>query len=737
MKSYFKITLVAAYILFVSNTNVVCEEKEFLKMKPNEQIVVNGDKVEFFEADNKIIAEGNVSIKYAGVVLTCDQIEVNIKSQKALCKGHVHIEGPEGVLTGDYIMYDFLNKKGEIAKASVDAFPWFAQAENTKRISENEFFINKGSFSTCDHDNQHYRVTAKEIHIFPNQKIIAKDAVCYLGNVPVLWVPYYYQPILESRAKVQFVPGHSSDWGYFLLSSWRFYLKGNTKADLIVDYRTKKGFSEGANLYYNFADFNMPSFGVGVFRSYFIHQNDVGTYNKSAFRDDNTEIELRKRFQLFHRVDFDPNTVGMVEFNKMSDEHVMKDYFYNEYEETNPNLPNYAAITTTQENFVFSANVEKRFNDFNTVAEKKPEFKLDIPNQRLWETPFYYTNQISATAFEKEYAFQSSPSEKVERMDSSHRISYVSKLGFLNLTPFGTFEETMYSANRYESDFLTREAFGGGLNASTRFSRIYDLKANPLGIEINDLRHIITPMAEYKHIHQPTVDKDSLYQMDDIDALEKQNGVTFALENKLQTKRQEGNDLVRVDLVRFITSTDYKFRMEKDEFKFKKEGQFKYIDFDLELSPYRWFYIDNELRVLPKNQSISMGSVEFSLRPTNYFNMDLGYRYQKNYPDDPRNQLTFDIGYRLNPMWGVGWYERLDLQSKDIEEQQFTLTRDLHCWEVSVSYSVQGSNIFKDEYTVWFAFKIKAFPDLPIGLNRSFEKRTPGPAKYDKNINNV
>jgi len=698
------------------------QDDDLLNLKSGKPIIVDGDKVEYFEADGRIVAEGNVAIKYGDVVLSCDKIEVNTKTRQALCSGNVRIEQEDGVMTGDLIEYDFDKKQGRIVAGEVTAFPWFGKAENTERVGENEFLLQKGYITTCDLDEPHYRISAGEIRIFPDEKIIAKNVVMYIGKVPVMWFPYYYHPIIQSRAKVQFIPGYNSDWGYFLLSAWRFYIKGTTRTDVMIDYRTRKGFAEGANLYYDFADFGLKDLGHGFFRSYFIHQNDVGTYEPKPFRDEGDDVWKRQLLQWKHRIDFDKDTVGMMELNKYSDEYVLKDYFYDEYEENQENPDNYASIISTKRNYTFTFLARTRLNDFYTVVQRLPEVKLEIPAQRLWKTPFYYESTSSATRFDKQYRFEEHPPEKVERVDTFHKISYVTKLGFLNITPYGSAQETLYTRTKWEHDAISRAAFGGGVNVFSRFHRIYDFETDAFGLDIDGMRHIIVPQAEFFHIHQPTVDKDELYQMDEIDALEKENGIHLSLENKLQAKRHSGESY---DLVRFIVGTDYLFRMEKDKFKFKKEGKFTDIDFDLEISPYEWLYIDSELSVTPKNQAINSGSVEAIIEPWDNFSMDLGYRYEK-LPDEPRNQLTFDLHYRLNAKWAVGLYERFDLQEGTIEEQQISITRDLHCWEVEFVYDVDGPDFTKDDFTIWFAFKIKAFPDLPIGLSRSFTKRKPG-----------
>ena len=165
--------------------------------------------------------------------------------------------------------------------------------------------------------------------------------------------------------------------------------------------------------------------------------------------------------------------------------------------------------------------------------------------------------------------------------------------------------------------------------------------------------------------------------------------------------------------------------MEKDKFDLEKEGKFDNLKFDLEISPYSWLYFDGEVEITPKNQAIENMLIEISVRPDDDFHFDMAYLYDK-LADTPKNKLLFDVGYKLNEKWRLGLYERFDLHDLDVEEQRLSVTRDLHCWEVDVSVALKGSNFLEDELTVWVAFRLKAFPDLQLGLDRSYEKRPPG-----------
>jgi len=711
-------------------------------MKPGERIIVDGDKVEYFEESGRIIAEGNVVVTYGEVKLTCGKIEVNTVIRKAFCTGKVIVADPKGTLSGECVKYDFAKKRGEVLSGEINAFPWFGEAEKTSRVGDNEFVFYNGYVTTCDLDKPHYRIKAKEVRVFPDEKIIAKNVVFYINEVPVLWFPYYYHPIVQSRSKVQFMPGQSTDWGNFVLSSWRKYIVGESRVDISVDYRSKKGFAEGANFYYRMEDLKMQGLGEGFFRMYFAQQNGKWTYDPTPFRDewpdrqkqeDGKKVKYveRKMFQWKHRVDFDPSVVGMVEFNKYSDEYFLKDYFYNEYTETALTPQNYISLTSAQENYLFEISANCRFHQFETITQRMPEMKFTIPQQKIGGLPLYYNAESSMVMFDKQYANKSSPCEIVNRFDSKHELTLPINLKLFEVTPFGWFRETAYSRTIKSQDLTCRNAVGGGVNVSTRFYRIFDFDTNFLDLDINKLRHVVAPSISYNHVEQPNIYSSELMQMDAVDSITKLNNVTFSLENKIQTKKHVGDALSSVDLARLIISSDYTYHLQKNKWEavkdgpYRKHGRFSDFTFDLEVDPYSWLFLDGQMVIDRKSLAVSTGMIEASAQPSDSFSLAMGYRYEKKQPN-PRNAFTFDATIIPNPKWKFGIYERFDVQTRIIEEQQFTVTRDLHCWEVELSYDVEGSRFFKDQYTIWLAFKIKAFPDLPIGLDRSFSRRKPG-----------
>ena len=72
--------------------------------------------------------------------------------------------------------------------------------------------------------------------------------------------------------------------------------------------------------------------------------------------------------------------------------------------------------------------------------------------------------------------------------------------------------------------------------------------------------------------------------------------------------------------------------------------------------------------------------------------------------------------------WKVKIYERVDFSNGKWEEQEYTVFKDLHCWEAEVTFNIRDG-----DYTTWLVFRLKAFPKIPIGLFRTtYQRARPG-----------
>jgi LPS-assembly protein len=674
-----------------------------------EPIVVNGDKVEYFHDTKEVVGSGNISINYRDVVLTCDKIKVYLDTREAIAEGDVKVSQKGAYFTGERMNYNFDTRKGKVLQGYLNARPFYGKAGSVEKIeNKDQFNLDKGYVTTCDLQRPHYRLQARQVRIYLDDKIVAKHIAFMIGNTPVLYWPYYVQSLKDRKTHITVIPGQSKEWGYYGLMSYRYNINDNNRGDVLLDYRSKKGLAAGVNHYYT-----LPELGDGAFKVYYTRENN-------GWEFENTGLErLRYRYQWRHRWEVSEDTLAVAEFNKLSDRDVIKDYFYNEYEEMGFNPDNYISFLTQKRDYTTELLFRKNFNDFETVVERLPEYRIDIPNYRLFEKlPLYYKANASAVYLNQTFdrTITAQKDIAVARIDAYNQLSYSARLfKAWNITPYAGTEDTYYSRNRWGDTNLVRTVFRAGVDNSIKFYRIYDVETDYLGLDIHKLRHIITPTVGYFYTHQPTISPVNLHQFDAIDSVDTANGFALTLENRLQTKRKEGDQMKSVDLATLLISTDYFFRLDKNNWNIK-EDKLNDIRFELELVPYSWMYIVSKMTVSTKHSNVQTLNTDIVATGGENWSLAVGQRYE-NTPTGGANVFTMDGQYKINNKWRIRAYERLSIQKGYIEEQEYTLTRDLHCWVAELTYNLRDS-----DQTLWFLIRVKAFPEYPIGLKRTYTR---------------
>ena len=93
---------------------------------------------------------------------------------------------------------------------------------------------------------------------------------------------------------------------------------------------------------------------------------------------------------------------------------------------------------------------------------------------------------------------------------------YALRFFYVNFTPYVGLRQTYYDRglndNSVGIDSHLRGVFYTGIDLSTKFYKVFRTTASPLGIMINDLRHIITPSISYNYNPQPTIKRENLFE---------------------------------------------------------------------------------------------------------------------------------------------------------------------------------------------------------------------------------
>jgi len=694
--------------------------------KVSEAIIINGDKIEFSTDNKDVIVTGNAEVISKGTKLTCQKLVINNQTKEGVAEGNARLDEEAGSIEGPKIIYNFNTGSGTIIDADFRTNPYFGRSEKLDKIADTQFINRRGYLTTCNFARPHWKFKSRKMVMYPGDKVELYDNLFYLSKAPLFYMPKFSRSLRDPLMHVQMVPGKDKNFGYYMLSAWRYNLTEDVTGRIYFDVREKYGVSEGAG-----SNYTTSEFGKGDFKFYYTQERNKNV-KEMGMGVDNPKVFQRYLIRWRHQWDADKNTKLTSEYYHIVDSkrilypdhsptyNFLKDYFYREYEKDMQPL----SYITAHRNFNYSSLdfiMQPRTNRWYSQLEKLPEMTFSLPSYQFGESYLYFANtsQFGNYLYQNAVPSPSSANKQIARFDTTNKFSRLTKLLFLNLEPFAQYEGTWYNHDVSNRTGIFRSIFSTGTSASTKFYRIFNLKSNMLGLDVNGLRHIITPLINYTYRHYPTVTSNHLIQIDGVDATSgNSNSSTLELSNILQTKRQGAT----YKLAELLVNNTYTFKTSGTK---SSLGDFKY---KLYVYPYSWLSLTGEATYQRKEKYFSQANYDLNLTFSSERSFGFSQRYQRKGP----NEFVGDLQWRLNPKWKFSIYERFLYGHRDssfrrgLREQEYVLSRDLHCWTIDFTYNVK-----RDEgESVWLVFKLKAFPEFNFEYNQEYHKPKTGELGY-------
>ena len=358
--------------------------------------IVNADQT-YFE-NGVAIAEGNVIIQYAETTIYADYGEYHTETHDVLVRGHVRIYRQGEIFVGERAVYNLETKKLHAANFEGDFYPFRMSADSLSTIGTGQYLVRDASVTTSDSSVPDYQLRAKSARIYQGQRIILRNVTLYVGNLPVFWWPYLYQPLRRDLA-YSIRPGYYSGWGLFALSQWNFPIADNWGGVLHVDYRQQRGLGLGLDTDYRFGP-NDASWGH--FSVYYAPDEAPPTIAVGSNNDKVTSN--RYRVSLQDRVYLTDDLYASVDVTKLSDIRMLEDFMPNEYR-LDPQPDNVASLTQWTQYYTLSVTYRKQLNDFNEVTEQVPTFALDVTRHAVTEgSNLFYDGETSFARMHHSYS---------------------------------------------------------------------------------------------------------------------------------------------------------------------------------------------------------------------------------------------------------------------------------------------------------------------------------------------
>ena len=717
-------------------------------------------------------AKGEGVVSYEGVEIRSGSASYNASTGEVVARDGVVIWKDGVIYRGENILYNVNSGEltGDAVRSSMptETGTFFYQTEKFETATKFIERIEGGetTFTTHDLANPNYRLRARSLTIYPEDRIVMRGVTVLAGDTPIFYLPYLSQPLTE-EVGYRVTPGYQSRWGAFLLNQYGMLHGDHTLAKYRLDLRSNRGVGVGADFLSLRHRENSDNFGT--LKLYYLNDSDPQKNRTGVPRGPVSEDRYRINFQ--HRIYLPgpQKSTWYLDFdiNKLSDAHFYEDFFFNDFRQT-PEPENQVSLVHTDNSYVATLMTRFQANDFYTVGTKLPELAIDFIRRPLWNTGLYHQGAFSAGILKDELGdederFLSDELRRVQllggdtrflraridgagfnRVHTYHELLYPKTLfGWLNLVPRlggGFSHYAGIDGSPSDLDNVTRPIFHAGLDASFKLVKSWpDFQKPEWGLD--GMRHVVQPYLNLSYLDSsqpknfPSIDRLSpttrprsidVPMFTAVDDLRSWNIARVGMRNLLQTRRDYTNEARGV----FTSATTEPTQT------FAWAGLNTYVDFfardpefdrdisnlynELFFRPVPWvnFWMDMQLPILGDTGSFTELNQGITFMPAKSVQLTLGHQYVNENPYFRDSNLIFTRLYtRVTDTWGFAMNQIFEMDDGTMEFQSYSLTRDLTSWMVSVGGMVRDNRRGLNEYGLLLSLTLKDFPQVNLPLD--------------------
>jgi len=169
------------------------------------------DSAVVFAEERSIVLRGEAGTRRGETHLEADSILYQEADCLIRATGDPALFDGETVLTGfGGIRYNTCIRRGVVTGALTtfkqDGTDWFLRGNLAQDSSAARLYASDGHITSCDLPEAHYHFSAREVKWISKTVMVARPAVLYIRDVPVLWLPFVFQDARTGRRSGILIP---------------------------------------------------------------------------------------------------------------------------------------------------------------------------------------------------------------------------------------------------------------------------------------------------------------------------------------------------------------------------------------------------------------------------------------------------------------------------------------------------------------------------------------------------
>ncbi|MGB2428328.1 MAG: LPS-assembly protein LptD [Akkermansiaceae bacterium] len=767
--------------LSISNNGKITYDAQKQSIVYGGDVVVRADNgislkagsVTYHSDDETAFLRGHVSVRQKsttlqngkiipGIQLFAEKVRLNARDTTITLSDNVTIYQGSSIHHGNAATYNYgtgqLNTEG-----LASGHDYILMQSNRFRMVNHKgkkvFIGENAGITTHDVSDPNYWIRADKTSIYPGDRVIFNNLRLYAGDIPVLWLPYLSQP-LDANLGYLFIPGARSNWGFYLLNRYGVMLGGE------VDELT--GEREGAWLRSQWHANLMSKRGVGMgldlldtrvgneenlsgLKLFFLEDMDP-TIRRTAENRESLDAS-RWKLELKHRIELQEKNQNQTYLNfditALSDRFFLED-FEQETFKINPSPDNIAGIFHRNPKSLSGLYTRMRLNDFYQQDTRLPELFFDQVKGPFFGSPVLHEGNTSLGIYDErlaDYQIDNLEAEAASPGVDATRLAEINELladrgytrlhtwhefslplnpgGKVAITPRAGIGYTRYTDIDNGANSFGRTHMSAGVDTSVKFSKVYP-RAVSKTWGLDSILHVLQTYANFSQLSTDSLDSSfrgietltpstrprplEVGQFTATDSLMDWSILRLGARNRLLTKRDGGShEWLAVD-------TYMDFFMNDPEFD--RDTSNLYNDIIWQPLPWMRLNVETQFPIAAGGSEFREWASNITFMPNDVIELSFGYRQLDNHPIlIDSNRIDLRAYARISDTWGLGSYQRWELDDNTLEVQQYNIYRDFESWIASVGLHIRDNRDAPEEFGIMLNFTLKDFPSFRLPLS--------------------
>lgn len=185
--------------------------EELLGLKGYQSIRYRSDSATLLAEEKRIQLRGEGMTQRGQSIMEADSaITYDDDDCMMVASGNPRLFDGSSVVISEKISYNHCTRRAVIADALTNfqegSTNWFLRGTLAQDSSSSRLYAAGGEITSCDLPVPHYHFAAKEVKWISKTVLVARPAVLYVRDVPILWLPFIFQDARPGRRSGILVP---------------------------------------------------------------------------------------------------------------------------------------------------------------------------------------------------------------------------------------------------------------------------------------------------------------------------------------------------------------------------------------------------------------------------------------------------------------------------------------------------------------------------------------------------